>query len=179
MATTRSGKPARKKSKLSAADQTRYAMDVLNLINVAREIREGRANQLADMIEESLPEYLHEMGDFKNSTVMCAAFYLTRVLFHKVGKPVPKGLAGLMAAYGNAPGGLSKTCHPLIKCKGGILCIKQVSSLQPVDVNKIDNQGFRYVIGSACGWKLPRLKKPCGAPVTGEACTDDLPDFVT
>src|SRR5437016_13229777 len=55
--------------------QNDYAAQVLNLIHVASEIRAGRANQLVESIEDSLPDYLTSMAGFTKSPAKTATFY--------------------------------------------------------------------------------------------------------
>jgi hypothetical protein len=167
----------RGKSKISKPDQAKYATQLLSLINVARQIRAGKAEKLAEQIESSLPDYLRQMADFEEVPPMRAPFYLSRLLYDAIGKKFPEDLRPLILKYGKAEGVLSDDCFALKKGCGGVLCWKDTSSLQPVDTSKKDPYGWRYVIGTSCGWELPTLRKPCGPPLNGPLCDEDVVKF--
>ena len=158
--------------------QNDYVAQVLNLVNVASEIRAGRANQLAESIESSLPDYLTSMAGFTTTPAKTAAFYAASRLLQTSKKPVPAGLQKLLnQAKAGAKQVLSEKCYELLlvcKEKG---CIPIPTSLRPVDVNKVDPMGWHYLVDSHCGfknwkrWKFWQFGQGCGPPLGITACT--------
>jgi len=159
---------------INKKSQYEYTMDVLNLINVAREIRAGHGKQLAENIENSLPEHLKMISKFKKTPLMKAPFLLTNVLYISAKKQIPRSISNLIKKYGmSADQVLSDDCYDLLSvCGGGRWCWPLPTSLRPVDVDSPNPYGWHYIVGSGCGWNL--RGNPCGEPVTGAVCSGNV-----
>jgi hypothetical protein len=144
-----------------------YEMQVLSLVNIARQIRDSKGAEVANRIDKSLPEYLETMLDFAENNVKTATFYAGGKLLKFRRRSVTVKLASAIKRHSAKQGQvLSDYCCKLAKCGGGFLCLKWPTSLQPVDPKKRDdNNGWRYIIDSHCGFKLYKPKKGCGLPL--------------
>ncbi|MGA3372383.1 MAG: hypothetical protein ABSC48_11560 [Terracidiphilus sp.] len=144
-----------------------YVMAVLSLVNVARQIRDGKGDDVAEHIEESLPSYLKTMLEFKENNLKTAAFYAGGKLIKSRHLEVEKRLESAIAGYTQEQGQvLSDKCYKLAKCGGGFFCWEAPISLRPVDPNVVDDQdGWRYIVGSTCGFDVFKPSKGCGNPV--------------
>lgn len=157
----------------AAEGQDLYALDVLNLIHVANEIRAGRADKLAHRIEDLLPEHLREMGAFQESSVTILATHQAGQLLESSGKEIPADLKGRLAAAGEkAKQLLSEDCFVETVCDGGPGCHRWPTSLPDIDPTTPNPMGWRYIVGSHCGFRWPRFwKLDCGNPKGLVACT--------
>ncbi len=150
-----------------------YAMQVISMMNVAAEIRAGRCAQVLERIESSLPAGLEEMTKFEQTPATVAALNSAIKYYQHSGRPVPAFLAGVKDRVQSAVAGLeSKDCYAFKKCS----CLK-LWSPEGVDVNKPDPYGWRYLIGSHCGFHFPKIwKMDCGEPVGVELCNGEYPE---
>ena len=123
-----------------------YAMGVLNLVNIARQIRAGRAEQLADEIENSLLEYLEQMVNFRETSLTRVTIYAASKLFRFSKKEVSGNVRQLLSSSSEkVQGDLSNDCYKLLSvCNGGKGCVPWPTSLRPVDVDTPDPMGWRY-----------------------------------
>lgn len=149
-----------------------YSMQFLSTLNTLSEIRANRSNQLADRIESSLPDYLAHISTFNSSTMKTASFYIAGEYYKEVKKTPPAELSEHFEMAVKVPRVLSDSCYEEIKCNGGKGCVPWPTSLRAVDITKPNVMGWRYIVGSHCGFAWPKFWKPnCGQPVTGAACT--------
>ena len=143
-----------------------YAMHVVDLVNIARQIRDGHGEEVAARIEEGMPAYLAAMRGFAESHLKTATFYAAGKLLKKSGVRLTRALAALVDRYSRRQHeALSKDCHKLARCGGGWRCIPWPTSLRPVDPNRTDPVGWRYIVDSKCGFKFPDAWKLCGNPL--------------
>ncbi len=150
-----------------------YTRQVLDLLVVARDIREGRTEDLADRIESTLEGHLSQMMKFQESPNKTACFYLADELYAASDKKAPETLKSALAESKTALKQiLSKDCFAEASCGGGVDCHKWPTSLRPVDPDTPDVMGWHYIIGSHCGFSWPFFwKRDCGLPLGLKACT--------
>jgi hypothetical protein len=145
-----------------------YAMQVVNMVNIARQIRGGHAETLAKEIEDTLPNLLNHMLGFKETPLKAATLYAAGKLFKYSKKIIPDELARHIAIARKKQGEvLSDGCFEKLPiCTGGFGCVPWATSLRPVDVTKPNPNGWRYIIGSHCGWSWVKPWGPgCGEPL--------------
>ncbi|HTD38244.1 MAG TPA: hypothetical protein VK669_12070 [Candidatus Limnocylindrales bacterium] len=156
----------------SASDQTKYAMQVLSLMHVAREIKAGRGAQLAASIEASTPDYLTPMADFAETNYTIGAFALADQQFKAENRTPPAALnAKLKGGRDKLAQVLSQDCFELIDCKEPG-CVPWPTSLRAANLNAPSPLGWRYIVGSHCGFSWPKFwKLDCGPPIALQPCT--------
>jgi len=161
-------------SKPNADDQTQHALRVISLLHIAREVKAGRAEQVAASIRASAADYLTPMLAFDHTNLWIGAFYLGDVLYRSSGEPPPSHLAAaLKGGREKIKEVLSDGCFDLTVCKENG-CVKWPTSLQPVNVNAPNPMGWHYIVGSHCGFSWPKFwKLDCGQPVALKPCMGD------
>jgi hypothetical protein len=98
--------------------QDLYALDVLNLIHVATEIRAGRGAQLATKIQNMLAGHLNDMLTFSPSPYRTLAFFRANQLYTAAGASIPTELqTATEAADKDAPQLLSDDCCGETTCQ--------------------------------------------------------------
>jgi hypothetical protein len=151
-----------------AAAQNTYSMQVLSLIHVAREIRKGRAEELASSIEASLATHLRRMSEFPEAPVTTAAFYTAGLLYRATETKTPAGLATPISTAGTKiKQAVSEECFELLDvCACGAGCVPWPTSLRPVNVNKQSEVGWHYIVNSHCGFSWPKFwRLDCCQPI--------------
>jgi hypothetical protein len=158
--------------KPNAADQTKYALQVLSLMHVAREIKAGRGTQLANSIDASLADYLTPMVGFRETNLSLAAFYLAGQRFRASNQTPPPVLSAKLKRAGDGEV-LSDGCFELMDCKEPG-CVPWPTSLKPANVKAPNPMGWRYIVGSHCSFAWPKFwKLDCGPPIALQPCTGD------
>ena len=150
-----------------------YSRQLLDLLNVASEIRAGRAEQLAERIELSLEGHLNVMMEFDENIFKTATFHLANLHYESSGNEAPENLKVMLSKSTIAMKQvLSDDCYAPVTCTGGADCHKWPTSLTAVDPDTPDPMGWHYIKGSHCGFHWPRFWKPaCGQPLGLTACT--------
>jgi hypothetical protein len=155
--------------------QDMYAMQVLSLIYVAREIRKGRADELANTIEEALAGYLARISSFRETSLTTATYYTAGLLYKSAKKRIPRGLSKYISrAQRRIRAEVSEDCYELttcttVACVAG--CVPWPTSLRPVDVNKPSPVGWHYILNSHCGFHWPKFwKLDCCEPIGITQC---------
>lgn len=73
-----------------------YLMGVVEQAQIARQIRTGESERLAERIEDSLPTYaLAVSSQFGDSTVALPALWSLRDFYRATATPIPDEIAGL------------------------------------------------------------------------------------
>lgn len=150
--------------------QQLYAMMVLSLVNVARQIRGDQGDELASHVEGNMARYLEVMLDFDDTPLTIATFYAAGKLLEEAGEEAPsritervKELSGVQERV------LSEKCFkPLSVCAAtDPNCVPWPTSLRPVDTDEEQPYtGWRYITGSHCGFSWPNFwDLDCGEPL--------------
>ncbi|HEY6326818.1 MAG TPA: hypothetical protein VIW73_09950 [Candidatus Cybelea sp.] len=152
--------------------QNKFAMQVLSLLHIAREIRAGRGPQFAASIGSNLGDVLTPMLTFRQNNLTIAVFYLADRYYGSSGSAIPTNLGpALKAGSAKVNQILSQDCFDLTVCKSPG-CAPWPTSLRPANVNAPSPIGWRYIVGSHCGFSWPKFwKLDCGQPLALEPCT--------
>lgn len=154
--------------------QIAYALQVLTLISVAQDIRAGRASDLLQVIEDGLPAYLTTMVSHTDSSYRTVALHTGGQLYgpDAIKRFGPQVMASIQEAGTKLNQVLSDGCFKEIRCDGGKGCVPWPTSLRAVDVNTPDPMGWKFIVGSHCGFSWPKFwNLDCGPPVALVACT--------
>jgi len=165
--------PTGGRAKAVAQFEQLYIERVLDQINVAREIRAGRGNQLADRIEHALPRYLKAMRDFKDSRNKNAAYYNAAQHLKSVKVELAPDVRALVDQYSAKVSVVrDQGCYALTDQCGDENCVAVPTSLRPIDPNTPDPNGWQCSDpGSHCGASKNFPYWPCGQCLGLIPCT--------
>ena len=150
----------------------RYAFGILEQINIALLVREGKSENLVKGMEQKIPKYLLALNDFDKKGDALLAMQALKLYCKKVSLKVPKEIENLFENIPQLAIDKSKECFvPEIICDGGTGCIPIPTSLRPTSDTIDAYNGF--IRGSGCGWKLKPtwpFYEDCGQPLTKLWC---------
>jgi len=137
----------------------RYAFGVLEQINIAAMIRDGKSENLVKIMEQKMPNYLQALNNsIKKEGDTLLAMQGIRLYYKKFSLKIPTEIGKIFETTPPLIIDKSKECYVLTDlCSGGFGCIPIPTSLRPTTDTIDAYNGF--IRGSGCGVK-PQFRFP-------------------